>query len=303
MPEAERQHIAVRRLHPLFAAEVTGVDLTAPPTDAVFAEIAAAFDEHSVLVFPGQRLDDKQQLAFARRFGDLEVLQKGAIGERTLLAGISNVDPETDEIIPADDPRLLRQYSNELWHTDSSFKRVSARASLLHAREVPPAGGDTSFACMRAAWDALPAAKQQLCKALVAEHSFAYSRGLTVKEDFLTPEQKAEVPPVPQALVVANARNGRKALYVASHASHILGWPRARGRALLDELTAHATRPEFVYTHRWRQWDLVMWDNRATMHRGSAYDYRRHRRVMVRATVSGDVATVSADVAARVAAS
>lgn len=294
MPDAEFQHIAVRRLQRLFAAEVAGVDLAAPLDDAVFDEIAAAFDEHSVLVFPGQRLDDRQQLAFARRFGDLEVLQKGAIGERTLLAGISNVDPVTDEIIPADDPRLLRQYSNELWHTDSSFKRISAKASLLHAREVPPQGGDTSFACMRAAWDALSDDRKALCETLVAEHSFAYSRALTVTDDFLTPEQKAEVPPVPQALVVANPRNGRKALYVASHASHILGWPRERGRALLDELTAHATRPEFVYTHRWRQWDLVMWDNRATMHRGSAYDYRNHRRVMVRATVAGDAATVDA---------
>ena len=294
MPEPEFQYIAVRRLHPLFAAEVTGVDLAAPLDEAVFAEIAAAFDAHSVLVFPGQRLDDARQLAFARCFGDLEVLQKGAIGERTLLAGISNVDPETDEIIPADDPRLLRQYSNELWHTDSSFKRVSAKASLLHAREVPPTGGDTSFASMRAAWDALPADKQRLCESLIAEHSFAYSRSLTVKEDFLTPEQKAEVPPVPQALIVANPRNGHKALYLASHASHIVGWPPERGRALLDELTAHATRPEFVYAHRWRQWDLVMWDNRATMHRGSVYDYRHHRRVMVRATVAGDAATVDA---------
>ena len=301
MSEPEFEHITVRRLHPLFAAEITGVDLTTPLAEPAFAEIAAAFDAHAVLVFPGQRLDDAGQLAFARRFGDLEVLQKGAIGERTLLAGIGNVDPATDDIIPADDPRLLRQYSNELWHTDSSFKRISARASLLHAREVPATGGDTSFACMRAAWDALPADRQALCETLVAEHDFAYSRALTVKDDFLTPAQKAEVPPVPQALVVANPRNGRKALYLASHASHILGWPRARGRALLDELTAHATRPDFVHTHHWRQWDLVMWDNRATMHRGSAYDHRRHRRVMVRATVAGDAATVGADDAARAA--
>lgn len=293
------RHISVRKLHPLFAAEVTGLDLTRDLPDDVFAEVQAAFDEHSVLVFPGQKLNDEQQLAFSRRFGDLEVMQKGALGEATHLAGISNVDPKTDDIIPGDDPRMLRQYGNELWHTDSSFKRVSAKASLLHGREVPPSGGETHLASMRAAWDDLPEDKKRLCERLVAEHSFVYSRGLVVKEDFLTPEQKAEVPPVPQRLVVENPRNGRKALYVASHAARILGWPEAEGRALLDGLIAHATQPKYVYTHHWRRWDLLMWDNRATMHKGSTYDYRNHRRVMVRTTVAGDVPTVTAEEAQR----
>ena len=289
------RHITVRPLHPLFAAEVTGIDLTQPLPDDVFAEVAAAFDEHSVLVFPGQKLDNDRQIAFSRRFGELEVMLKGVVGEDRHLAGISNVDPKTNQIIPADHPRMLRQYGNELWHTDSSFKPVSAKASLLHGREVPPSGGETHFAAMRAAWDDLPAEKKRLCERLVAEHSFVYSRRQVVKEDFLTPEEKAEVPPVPQALVVENPRNARKALYVASHAERILGWPEAQGRALLDELLAHATQPKYVYTHRWRPWDLVMWDNRATMHKGSAYDYRNHRRVMVRTTVAGDAPTITAD--------
>lgn len=290
----------ITKLHPLFAVEITGLDLREPLSEADFATVTQTFDEQSVMVFRDQRLTDAQQIAFSERFGVLEIMQKGALGAATVLAGISNVDPQTDTVLDRADPRMLRQFSNELWHTDSSFKATSAKASLLHAREVPPQGGATHFASLRAAWDALPEQLQQHCERLAAEHNFVYSRSITIDDDFLSDEQKAEVPPVPQALVVRNPRSQRKSLYLASHASHILGMPREEGRALLDELTAHATQLQFVYSHQWRQWDLVVWDNRATMHKGSRYEYGQHRRVMVRTTVAGDAPTLRPEEVARV---
>ena len=284
--------IKLRPLHPLFVAEVTGVDLRHPLDDATFAEIYEAFETHSVLVFRDQDIDDAQQVAFSERFGPLEVMLKGAVGQNSKVAGITNVDPATNEIIPVDDQRMLRQYGNELWHTDSSFKRIPALASLLSGREVPPEGGDTELASLRAAWDDLPEEKKALLDGLVAEHSFVYSRMLaTGGKDFMSEEQKAQVPPVPQALVRANPTNGRKSLFIASHASHVIGWPVEKGRALLDELMAHATQPKYVYVHKWKPKDLVVWDNRSTLHRGRPYDYVNHRRRMVRTTVAGDAPT------------
>ncbi len=300
MPEFSR--ISVKPLHPLFAAEIHGIDIAGGVDDAAFAEVEAAFDEYSVVVFPNQKIDDDQLIAFSRRFGELETMLKGFNGKGdSYLAFIGNVDPKTNTIISTGDARMQRQYSNELWHTDSSFKRIGAKASLLHGREVPPKGGETSFASMRAAYDALSPDRQAELANLVAEHWFVYSRSLTTKEDFLTDAQKAETPPVPQALVVENPRNHRKAIYTASHAYRILGWEMAKGREFLDDLMAHATQERFVYHHAWRPWDLVMWDNRAVQHRGNAFDYKNHRRVMVRSTVAGDAPTITAeDVARRV---
>lgn len=283
----------IEKLHPLFVAQVTGVDLSRALDPASRAALSQAFDEHSVLIFPEQRINDAQQIAFSENFGELEIMQKGALGAATVLAGISNVDPQTDQVLDQDDPRMLRQFSNEIWHTDSSFKATSARASALHAREIPPSGGATHFASMRAAWDALDPQMQTHCEQLAVQHSFEYSRSLTIDQDFLSQEQKNEVPPVPQALVNMQPRTGRKSLYLASHAKEIIGWPFEVGRAFLDELTVHATQPQFTYTHQWRQWDLVMWDNRATMHKGSRYEHARHRRVMVRTTVAGDAPTIT----------
>ncbi len=294
------KRIRTEPLHPLFAARIHGVDIKGGVDDATFAEIEAAFDEYSVVVFPNQKLDDADLIAFSERFGPLETMLKGFNAKSdSYLAYIGNVDPKTDTIIRTDDPRMQRQYSNELWHTDSSFKPVGAKASLLHGREVPPSGGETSFASMRAAYDALKPGQQAELESLVAEHWFVYSRSLTAKDDFLTEEQKAETPPVPQALIVENPRNGRKAIYTASHAYRILGWDMAKGREFLDALMAHATQEQFVYHHAWRPWDLVMWDNRAVQHRGNAFDYNRHRRVMVRSTVAGDAPTIATDEIAR----
>jgi alpha-ketoglutarate-dependent 2,4-dichlorophenoxyacetate dioxygenase len=289
--------ITLTSLHPALGAQIAGVDLTRPVDDATFAEIVDAFNEHSVLVFRDQPLTDDGQIAFSRRFGPLEqTTQSVARNDRIAheIADLSNVDPG-GRMIPADDRRMVYHSGNQLWHSDSSFKRVPALASLLSAREVPPEGGETEFASMRVAYERLPPDLRQRIEGLVAVHSFAYSRGL-VAPGLLTPEQERELPPVPQALVRTNPVNGRRAYYVGSHASSIVGLPEHEGRALIHDLLERATRPELVYRHRWRQWDLVMWDNRAVVHRGRPWDAARYRRVMHRTTVAGDGPTAPADV-------
>jgi alpha-ketoglutarate-dependent 2,4-dichlorophenoxyacetate dioxygenase len=173
-----------------------------------------------------------------------------------------------------------------MWHTDSSFKRVPAHASLLSAREVPPRGGETEFASTRVAWEALPVAMQRTLEGKVAIHSFAYSRGL-IGDGLLPPEHAAQVPPVPQRLVRVNPLHGRKAYFVGSHACEIVGMDTGEARALLRDLLQRATRPELVYTHRWQPGDLVMWDNRCVLHRGRPWDESAYRRVMHRTTVAG----------------
>ena len=284
--------ITVKRLHPLFAAEIGGVDLTRPLADAAFREIEDALDEHTILVFHGQQLDDEQQLAFSRRFGTLEKTTANVTngGQPCEIADISNVGAD-GKLMPVDSKSMKYRDGNEMWHSDSSFKTIPAKASLLSAREVPPEDGDTEFASMRAAYAALPPDKRAGLENLIAIHSYTYSRGL-VDPDLFTPEQAAQVPPVRQRLIRVNPKNGRKALYVGSHASHIEGMPLEPGRRMLKELLAAATRPEFVYRHRWRQFDLVIWDNRAALHRGCGWDKTRYRRVMHRTTVAGERSTL-----------
>jgi alpha-ketoglutarate-dependent 2,4-dichlorophenoxyacetate dioxygenase len=281
--------IEVIPLHPTLGAEVRGVDLTRLVMPEVFAEIEAAFNRHGILVFPEQLLTDEQQLTFSRLFGPLEVNPNYA-GTRMRLrpdvADISNLDPE-GQVLARDDRRNLFNLGNQLWHTDSSFKRVPAKCSLLSARELPSCGGETEFADLRAAWDALPAARKQELDGLVVEHSIFRSRSQIGFADF-NDEIFKELPPVQQALVRHHPASGRTSLYLASHASHIVGWPVEEGRALIEELIAFATQPQFVYQHRWTVGDLVIWDNRCTMHRGRPYDDTQ-RRVLHRTTVS-DVA-------------
>jgi alpha-ketoglutarate-dependent 2,4-dichlorophenoxyacetate dioxygenase len=285
--------ITLKRLHPLFVAEVGGIDLTHPIDDGTFAQILDAFNEHSVLVFHDQPLTDAEQIVFSRCFGPLEQTTKSiAWNERVAreIADLSNVDPE-GRLIPPEDRRMLYHSGNQLWHSDSSFKKVPALASLLSAREVPPEGGETEFASLRGAWAALPEPTRQRLEELVAVHHFAYSRGL-VAPNLLTPEQEAELPPVRQALVRTNPVNGRKSLYVGAHASHVVGMPEEEGRTLLELLLAFATQPQLVYCHRWRVGDLVIWDNRAVLHRGRPWDAGRYRRVLHRTTVAGEGPTV-----------
>jgi len=279
--------LVTRPLHPLLGVEIVGVDVNHLDDD-VFARIVDAFEEHSVLLFRGQTLDDEQQIAFSRRFGPLEATIRTVVSHaryRPEISNLANVDAD-DRLIPRGDRRSLFNAGNQMWHTDSSFKRVPAHASLLSGREVPPEGGETEFASMRVAYERLPETMRRALEGRVAIHSFEYSRGL-VGEGLLSPEDAAQVPPVPQALVRANPVHGRKAFFVASHACEIVGMPTDGARALLRDLLERATTSERVYTHRWRAGDLVMWDNRCVLHRGRPWDENRYRRVMHRTTVTG----------------
>jgi len=282
--------IEVSALHPTLGAQVRGVDLTRLMPPEVFAEVEAAFARYAVLVFPEQPVTDEQQLAFSRLFGPLEVNPNYAGAKMRLrpdVADISNLDAE-GRVLARDDRHNLFNLGNQLWHTDSSFKPVPAKCSLLSARELPSpgpmGGGETEFADLRAAWDALPEARRRELDGLVVEHSIFRSPSQIGFADF-NDEIFKQLPPVPQALVRRHRYSGRTSLYLASHASHIIGWPVQEGRALIEELIDFATQPQFVYRHRWTVGDLVIWDNRCTMHRGRPYDDTQ-RRVLHRATVS-----------------
>jgi alpha-ketoglutarate-dependent 2,4-dichlorophenoxyacetate dioxygenase len=282
-------------VHPItesFAAEIGDLDLARPLDPADLAAVKAAFATYAVLIFPDQQLTQEQHLAFAALFGPLEltiaVHRKDApLRVRKEFADVSNLNHK-DRVWGKDSRTRQFQLANRLWHTDSSFKRLPALASLLYARAIPPVGGHTEFADERAAYDALPEAMKRRLEGLVAEHSIFNSRGRLGFTNF-SEEERQGLPPVPQVMVRVIPESGRKSLYLASHAGRIFGMPDAEGRALIDELIEHATQRQFVYTHRWRVHDLVMWDDRCTMHRGTAFDDLRFRRDVQRATVS-DVA-------------
>ena len=284
--------ITIRKLTPVFGAEITGVDLTRLD-DATFEHIEDAFETYSVLVFPNQNLDDDAQIAFSRRFGELEKTQ-GHIANNFQVKHVSeitNLDPD-GKLMGPDDPRVLYRLGQRNWHSDSSFKRVPAKASLLHARKLPPDGGDTQFASLRAAYDALPDARKRDLEDKVAIHHYAYSRrngGYALTNE----AEDKRFPPVPQAMIRANPVNGRKALYVGSHASHIRGMPEDEGRALLKELLDFATQDRFTYLHHWKVGDLVMYDNRAALHRARPYKITEHPRILHRTTVMGEGPTVA----------
>lgn len=294
--------IRVTPLLPHVAARVEGVELRRLD-EATFAQVFDAFQEHSVLVFHDQRLTDDEQMAFSRRFGPLEQTIKAPGKENRHhpnLVDLSNVDPDRDgKLIGWTDRRMVYQSGNQLWHSDSSFKPVPAMASLLSAREVPPVGGETEFASMRHAYATLPADAQRRLEGKVAVHSILYSRH-TIAPNLFDPDQADELPPVRQALVRTNPVNGRKSIYIGSHAWYIEDTPYEESRRQLDELLAHTTRPELVYQHRWRPWDLVMWDNRCVLHRGRPWDAARHKRVMRRTTVAGEGPTAEPPFARRV---
>ncbi len=284
--------LSIRKLHPLFCAEIDGIDTGKPMDDAVFAEVRAALDEHSVLVFHDQTLDDETQIAFSRRFGPLQTTGKANPATGTPFARQSNLDIQTGSVIPPEDRRMIYQKGNYLWHADSTFHPMGSLCSLLSARIVPPEGGNTEFACMRAAYDALPEDVQRKLDGLVAEHSLVYSRS-TVTTNALTSEMTAELPGAWQAMVRSNPVNGRRSIYAGAHASHVIGWPREEGRAFIKWLNEFATQPRFCHSHAWRDGDLVIWDNRATLHRATAYDTLRHKRLMQRTTVVDAAPTVA----------
>jgi len=281
--------VTITRLTKHFAARIEGADLTRPLSDADWTAIRAALDEHSVLVFHGQALDDAAQVAFSRRFGALEVTRSMNPAAGTPFARQSNLDIKTGDVIPAEDRRMIYQLANMLWHSDSSFKPVPSLCSLLSGRIVPPEGGATEFASARAAYPSLPEPLKQRAEPAIVVHDFAWSRD-QVRPGFFTDRERAEYPPVRHRLVRANPVNGRRALFLGAHASHIEGLPIEEGRALLRRLLEHVTQPEFCYRHEWTVGDLVIWDNRCVLHRATPFDTNRHKRLMQRTTISGDPA-------------
>jgi len=280
------------QIHPHFVAEVSGIDLRQPLTPTQAAEIDAAMNRYAVLVFHDQDLTDEQQKAFSRHFGSLEQatgnIQKPE--ERRLdmeMADISNLD-QNNQVFQRDDRRRMFNLGNLLWHSDSSFKPTPAKYSALSARTIPRTGGDTEFADMRAAYDALDDETRALVEPMVTHHSLIYSRGLLGFGEF-TAEEKLKFAPVRQRLVRRNPATDRRAIFLSSHIGEIEGMPRPEAMALIRDLAEHATRPEFTYTHKWRQHDLVIWDNRQTMHRARRYHDTGEIRDMRRTTVE-DVA-------------
>ena len=289
--------VTISPAHPAFAAEVSGVDLTRRLDDATFERIAVAFDDYSVLVFRDQALSDEQQMAFSERWGPLETTVRTLGGEDRLgahIVDLSNTDPD-GKLMGWDDRRMLYQSGNQLWHSDSSFKPVPAHSSALSARVIPPEGGETEFASMRVAYEHLAedlhldeTVRRDLDR-LIVVHSFGFSRSMI--DPGIGTEIGRDYPPVRHALVRANPRNGRRSLYIGSHAWFIEGIGLDESRILIARLLEQTTRPDRVYRHRWQVGDLVMWDNRCVLHRGRPWDSARYRRVMHRTTVAGDGAT------------
>ena len=285
--------VSIRQLHPVFVGEVSGVDLRRPLAREEAAAIDAGMDRYAVLVFHGQQITDEQQIAFSRNFGEIENSYGGNVtrpGQKRLNPLMNDVSNLGEDNLPLarDDRRRLFNLGNQLWHSDSSFRAVPAKFSLLSGRVVVEKGGNTEFADMRAAYDALDDETKALVEDLVCEHSLMYSRGQLGFE--VTEEERVLFRPVRQRLVRTHPVTGRKSLYLASHAGTIVGWPVPEARALLRDLTEHATQPQFVYSHKWRQYDLVMWDNRQTMHRVRRFDETLVRD-MRRTTVAGDAPT------------
>jgi len=293
-PGVKRMTITIRPLHPVIGGEVSGADLTKPMSKDDVAAIEAGMDRYAVLVFHDQRIDDEQQMAFTRNFGEIEVARGGNITkphELRLQQGmvdVSNLDKD-GKPLPRDDRRRIFNLGNRLWHSDSSFRAIPAKYSLLSARTVATQGGNTEFADMRDAYDTLDPDWRATAEELVCEHSLIYSRG-SMGFTELTEDERAAFKPVRQRLVRVHPITGRKSLYLSSHIGLVIGWPVPEGRDFIRDLTEHATQRERVYIHRWRQFDLVMWDNRQTMHRVRRFDETQPRDVR-RTTVRGDTVT------------
>ncbi|HEX7953689.1 MAG TPA: TauD/TfdA family dioxygenase [Burkholderiales bacterium] len=277
-----------------FAGEVLGMDLRKPVSREEVAAIDAGMDRYGVLVFRDQPISDDEQMAFTLNFGELEHAAGGNItkdNEVRLKQGmidVSNLD-QNGKPLERNDRRRIFNLGNRLWHSDSSYRAIPAKYSLLSARVTATRGGDTEFADMRAAYDALDAGMRGLIEDLVCEHSLIYSRGVMGFTE-LTPEEREMFRPVRQRLVRTHPVTGRKSLYLSAHIGSIVGWPVPEARDLIRDLTEHATQRQFVYAHRWHQYDLVIWDNRQTMHRVRRFD-ETEPRDMRRTTVAGDTTT------------
>ena len=279
--------LRIKPLHPLFVAEVTGIDLTVPVAHDDFRAIWDAFNEHQILVFRDQPFDDETQMAFSRNFGALETMEAHAANNYKPghIAIMSNLDARGN-LLPLDDPGMVHRMRNEAWHTDSSFKPVAALCSMLSGRIVPPVGGNTDFASARAAYAAFPNDRKAALENLIGIHRVAEPSN--VDDPAYNEEQKKRLT-VTHPLIRINPANGRKNFYVGAHAQEIIGMSRDDARKLLDEITAFGTQPQFVYSHPWRQHDLVIWDNRCALHRATTFDKTQYRRNMHRTTVAGTV--------------
>jgi alpha-ketoglutarate-dependent 2,4-dichlorophenoxyacetate dioxygenase len=294
--------LQIRPLHPNFTGEVTGIDISRPLTPDQTAAIEAGMDRYAVLVFRDQPLTDDQQLAFSRNFGTIEVTlarQMAKPGDARLreeMGDISNLDAN-NRLRGRDDARRLYALGNRLWHADASFRAEGAKYSLLSARIVPGSGGNTEFADMRAAYDALDAATQAEIENLVTEHSLAFSRAELGFDDFRD-EHRDKLRPVRHPLVTVHPVTRKKSLFLSAHIGGIVGWPVPEARAFIRDLTEHATQRQFVHAHRWRVNDLVIWDNRTTMHRARRYDDANEIRDLRRTSLRGGGPYVSQVLAA-----
>jgi alpha-ketoglutarate-dependent 2,4-dichlorophenoxyacetate dioxygenase len=288
--------VSIRQLHPVFVGEVAGVDCRKPLRPEEVAAIHAGMDQHAVLIFRDQNITDEEQIAFTRHFGELENYKTpGHVRKREDqrlgpgIADFSNLDRH-GRIMSDEDRVWFFKLGDRLWHSDSSFRPIPAKYSLLSGRILPSWGANTEFADMRAAYDALDDRTKEEIEELVCEHSLAYSREAIGFTD-LTPEEATAFKPVRQRLVRTHPHIGRKSLFLASHAGAILGWTIPEARMFLRDLTEHATQREFVYSHSWQPHDLVMWDNRTTMHRARRFD-RNEVRDVRRTTLAGEMATI-----------
>jgi alpha-ketoglutarate-dependent 2,4-dichlorophenoxyacetate dioxygenase len=286
--------ITIRQVGPCFAGEVDGIDLARPLSPEDAAAIHAGMDRYAVLVFHGRPVTLEQQMAFTLALGPIEHAIATGLRDNeripTTFADVSNLD-SNNRVFERDHRTRLFALGNRLWHSDSSFKPTPAKYSLLHAHRVPSRGGNTEFADMRAAWDALDPETQAACEGLVCEHSQIFSRQQIGFTEF-TEDERTRFAPVRQVLVRTHPVTGRKSLYLASHAGGIVGWPVPEARAFLRDLIEHATQRQFVYSHRWQVGDLVMWDNRQTMHRARPFPENEPRDVR-RTTLAGDRPTVA----------
>jgi alpha-ketoglutarate-dependent 2,4-dichlorophenoxyacetate dioxygenase len=285
--------ISIRPIHPFFAGEVSGIDISLPLDRDQVAAIEAGMDHYAVLVFPNQPLTDDQQLAFSRNFGELEVTLAGQmarpedrrLGNRLELGDISNLTAD-NRLRARDDRSRMYALANRLWHSDASFRAIGAGYTLLHGRIVPSKGGNTEFADMRAAYDALDEATKAAVEDLITEHSIVFSREQIGFADY-APGNEERLRPVQHRLVITHPISGRKSLYLSSHIGGIVGWPVPEARAFIRDLTEHATQRQFVYVHEWSVNELVMWDNRTVMHRARSFDDLRDVRDLRRTSIKG----------------
>jgi len=271
-------------LGPDFGVEVRGINLIdVASSDRAYREVRAAFEAHSILLFRNQEISDDVQVAYSRAFGPLELGKVASLGVGTFYARITNIGSD-GRPVPATDKLALRARANQLWHTDSSFHKTPALASVLAARTLSAEGGETQFTSTRRAWRRLTSERQRQLRDLIVTHSYANSRD-QIDPNLMGPEERAAMPPVRWRMTWRNPANDERALYVASHAGAVDGMGNNEGKALLAELIEGATRPAFTYLHRWRPGDVVMWDNRATMHRGRPWPIDQ-KRLLVRTTIS-----------------